>query len=257
MSARTTTTRSARALQAAAAAVVTVLALAGCSGSSEPPASEEPYPTSFTAPPPTPVGSPTPEPIDVESALPAVIAGVDTSGWQQVAPVDEASPTFRIPPDWTTQPIPGGLAVLRADGQQQVQLTTVPAAQAQVGDGRCLDASGTAVAWSTSRFDLQPVSIAGATDVAFGAAAVELGGTWVMSVGLLPASAAQTPRCPIVHGFPVGDAFVSFGSEPIVQGAGPGAAWVVDSLEAAQAYVGTPEFATIRAVLMSLEMPTT
>ncbi|MFC7432166.1 MULTISPECIES: hypothetical protein [unclassified Agrococcus] len=255
MSARTTTTRSTRTLAAAVAAAVAGLALAGCAGSSETPASDEPFPTSYTAPPPTPVGSPTPEPVAVESALPAVIAGVDTTGWQQVAPVDAQSPTFRIPPDWTTQPIPAGLAVLRGDGQQQLQLTVVPTAQAQVGDGRCLDASGAAVAWSTSRLDLQPVTVTGATDVAFGAAAVELGGTWVMSVGLLPAEAAQTPRCPVVHGFGAGDAFVSFGSEPIVQGAGPGAAWVVDSLEAAQAYVGTPEYATIRAVLMSLELP--
>ena len=244
--------RPARAL--AALTLGATLALVGCAGASPEPSPSEPYPTEFTAPPPTPVGEPEPEAVEVDSALPAEIAGIDTSGWQQVAPVDGTSATFRIPADWTTQPIADGLAVLRPDGQQQLQLTIVPAATAPQSDGRCLDASGAAVAWSTNQLDVQPVTIAGAADVAYGAAALQLGGTWIVSVGLLPSAAAQSPTCPIVHGFQAGDSVVSFGSEATVQGAGAGSAWVVGSLGDAQAYVGTSEYAVIRAIAMSFEI---
>lgn len=245
--------RPARAL--AALTLVAALALVGCADASpEPSPSEGPYPTEFTAPPPTPVGEPEPESVDVESTLPAEIAGVDTTGWQQVSPPEGTTATFRIPADWSTSAIPNGLAVLRADGQQQLQLTVVPAAEAPQSDGRCTDATGTAVAWSTSQLDVQPVSIAGAADVAYGAAALQLGGAWIVGVGLLPAGAAQSPSCPIVHGFQADDQYVSFGSEATVQGAGAGSAWAVGSLEDAQAYMGTSEYPVIRAVLMSFEI---
>lgn len=218
--------------------------LVGCSSSPEP--SPEPsIPPGITAPPPT--APPAPE---VESSLPAEIAGVDTSDWQQVAvPGDGA--TFRIPADWSVREAEGGLDVLRADGQRQLVYRESP----DTGEGRCLNAEGVPVAWRTAILDRQDVDLAGASGIAFGAAALQLGDQWVVSVGLRPTADAQSPRCPIVNAFDSEAGSIAFGSEVTVAGAGEAAPWQVASLDAARAYVGDDdEFKTIRAILMSLEL---
>ena len=227
--------------------LVSAAVLAGCARAPDP---GPDIPPGITAPPPTPVASPVPAPEpSVESALPAEIAGVDTSGWQQI-PVPSGTATFRIPADWSVAETAGGLDVLRADGERQLGY----AEGVSAGDGRCVDASGTAVAWRTVALDRQDVSIAGATGVAFGAAALQLGDQWVMSLGLRPAEAAQRPQCPIVNAFETASGLVSFGSEVIATGSGPGAPWQVASAAAAEEYLATEEYATLRAVLMSLEL---
>lgn len=227
--------------------LVSAAVLAGCARAPDP---GPDIPPGITAPPPTPVASPVPAPEpSVESALPAEIAGVDTSGWQQI-PVPSGTATFRIPADWSVAETAGGLDVLRADGERQLGY----AEGVSAGDGRCVDASGTAVAWRTVALDRQDVSIAGATGVAFGAAALQLGDQWVMSLGLRPAEAAQRPQCPIVNAVETASGLVSFGSEVDVTGSGPGAPWQVASAAAAEAYLATEEYATLRAVLMSLEL---
>jgi hypothetical protein len=75
-----------------------------------------------------------------------------------------------------------------------------------------------------------------------------------MSLGLLPAEVAQRPRCPIVNAFQTASGLVSFGSEVIATGSGPGAPWTIASASAAEEYLATEEYATLRAVLMSLEL---
>lgn len=230
--------------------LVAAVTLAGCSVAPAPAPAPEPQPTippGITAPPPTmPPASPTPE---LESSLPAVIAGVDTSGWQQI-PVPSGAATFRIPAGWTVAEVAGGLDVLRDDGQRQLGY----AEGVSAGDGTCVDGSGEAVAWRTALLDRQDVSIAGVPGVAFGAAALQLGDQWVVSVGLRPAADAQLPRCPIVNAIDTPLGPLSFGSEIIVTGSGPGAPWAVASSAAAEQYLATPEYATIRAILMSLEL---
>lgn len=238
-------------LLAPMALVVAAAALVGCSGTPAPDGDPQPtIPPGITAPPPTVPATPTPT---VTSALPAEIAGVDTSGWQQIGPVVGDSATFRIPPDWTTQEISGGVAVLRADGERQLALT-IGATGERPDATSCVDGAGTAVAWRTAVLDRQDVSIAGATGVAFGAAALQLGDQWVVSVGLRPAADAQSPRCPILNAFESDSGYVSFGSELRVTGSGDGAPWAVASAAAAEQYLATPEYATIRAILMSLEL---
>lgn len=234
----------ARALAPLAAATVAAVALVGCTPS---PAPTPTIPPGITAPPPT---EPAAEQPQVDSSLPAEIAGVDTSGWQQIA-VPSGSATFRIPPEWSVAEVAGGLDVLRADGQRQLGYAETVSA----GDGRCVDGSGTAVAWRTAVLDRQAVEIESASGpVAFGAAALELGGQWVVSIGLRPAADAQTPRCPLVNAFETAAGLVSFGSEVSATGSGPGAPWAVESLAAAQGYLADEEFATIRAIVMSLEL---
>lgn len=240
-------------LLAPMALVVAAAALVGCSGTPAPDGDPQPtIPPGITAPPPTVPATPTPTPT-VTSALPAEIAGVDTSGWQQIGPVAGDSATFRLPPDWTTQEISGGVAVLRPDGERQLALT-IGATGERPDPTSCVDGSGTAVAWRTAVLDRQDVSIAGTTGVAFGAAALQLGDQWVVSVGLRPAADAQSPRCPILNAFESNSGYVSFGSELRVTGSGDGAPWAVASAAAAEQYLATPEYATIRAILMSLEL---
>lgn len=241
---------------AALALTVGAVVLAGCSNGPAPSPGPS-IPPGITAPPPTPVGEATPEPTQAEpadSSLPAVIAGVDTAGWQQLPPVVGDLATFRLPPDWTYEAIDGGVAVLRADGERQLALTIGAAGDSAPTTDRCLDEAGTAVAWRTSPLDRQPVQVAGASDLAFGASALQLGDRWIVSMGLLPTAAAQSPRCPVINGFQAESGYVSFASETVVQGAGAASVWVVGSLADAQAYTGTEEFATIRAILMSLEL---
>ncbi|MGM1028857.1 MAG: hypothetical protein ACQEWM_03160 [Actinomycetota bacterium] len=237
--------RSPARLLAPLALVVTAAALAACSGAPAP----DPQPTippGITAPPPTMPASPTPE---VESSLPAEIAGVDTSGWQQIA-VPSGGATFRIPPEWTVAEAADGLDVVRDDGQRQLgYVEDVPE-----GDGRCVDGEGTPVAWRTAILDRQEVSLEGAPGVAYGAAALQLGEQWIVSVGLRPAADVQSPACPIVNVVTTPNGAISFGSEVNVTGSGDGAPWAVASAAAAEAYVATPEYATIRAILMSLEL---
>lgn len=219
--------------------------LAGCSSAPEPSPGPS-IPPGITAPPPTPPSTPTQE---VESSLPAEIAGVDTSEWQQI-PVPSGSATFRIPADWSVREAEGGLDVLRADGERQLLYREAP----DTGDGRCLNAAGEAVAWRTAILDRQDLQLEGAPGIAFGAAAVQLGEQWVVSVGLRPAADAQSPSCPIVNAFDSPAGTIGFGSEVVVDGAGEAAAWQVASLADGQAYLADEEFATIRAVLMSLEL---
>lgn len=222
------------------------LALAGCSGSPDPTAGPS-IPPGITAPPPTAPAAEAPP--EVESSLPAEIAGVDTTGWQQI-PVPSGSATFRIPAEWTVAEAPGGLDILAPDGQRQLGYAEDP----DTGDGTCVDGSGTPVAWRTLGLDRQEVAIEGATGAAFGAAALQLGDQWVFSMGLLPADAAQRPQCPIVNAIETPGGVVSFGSEVVASGSGDGSPWAVPSLDAAQQYVADPEYATLRAVVMSLEL---
>lgn len=230
------------------AIAVAAAALAACTGT--PDGTPQPsLPTGITAPPPTPVATPTPEAPDVESQLPAEIAGVDTSGWQQI-PAGDGAVTFRIPADWSTQEADGGLAILRGDGERQLGLVQGP----DTGDGSCLDASGTAVSWRTVPLERDAVDVAGAGDASFGAAALQLDGQWIVSVGLVPTAEAASPRCPIVHDLGTDAGAWSFGSEVIVTGSGDGSPWAVGSLDDARAYVGTEEFRIIRAILMSFEV---
>lgn len=235
---------------AALALSVAAVVLVGCAQGPAPSPGPS-IPPGITAPPPTPVGEPEPEPApEPESSLSAEIAGVDTSGWTQVA-VPSGAATFRIPPDWSTAEQADGLAVLRADGERQLALVE----GASRGDGRCVDGAGTAVSWRTLPLDRQPVQVPGASgEIAFGAVALQLGGQWIVSVGLLPNAEAQSPRCPIANVVDTSEGAISFASEVVPTGSGPGAPWAVGSLEAAQGYVGTEEFATIRAILMSLEL---
>lgn len=228
----------------AAAAIVVAALLGACSAADSTPGPQ--IPPDITAPPPTPIATPEPT---VDSALPAEIAGVDTSDWQQVL-VPSGRATFRIPPDWSTSETADGVAVLRADGERQLGY----AEGADTGDGRCTDASGTAVAWRTANLDRADVSLAGASDVSYGAAALQLGGQWVVSVGLLPTGQATRPQCPIVNSFEAPGGDISFGSETIARGAGEGAPWAVASQQAATQYLDSEEYRTIRAILMSLEL---
>ncbi|SDS21178.1 hypothetical protein [Agrococcus carbonis] len=231
------------------ALLVAAVLLAGCSGATPDPSTDPSIPPGITAPPPTQPATPTPEAPEVESSLPAEIAGVDTSDWQQI-PTPSGAATFRIPADWTTREADGGLDLLRADGQRQLLYRESP----DTGDGACRDASGAAVGWRTSLLERSDVSLEGASGIAFGAAAVQLGQQWVMSVGLRPAPDAQTPRCPIVNAFDSAAGTIAFGSEVVVQGAGDASAWQVASFGDAEAYLGDPEYRTIRAILMSLEL---
>lgn len=235
--------------RARASAVVALIlaasALVACSSTPEP--SPEPsIPPGITAPPPTTPATTAPE---VESSLPAEIAGVDTSAWQQIG-VPSGAATFRIPADWSVSEAEGGLDVLRADGQRQLLYRENP----DTGDGRCVNAEGVAVAWRTAILDRQDVELAGAPGMAFGAAALQLGDQWIVSVGLRPAADAQSPRCPIVNAFDSPAGTIGFGSEVIVQGAGEAAPWQVASLADGEAYLGGEEFPIIRAILMSLEL---
>lgn len=226
--------------------LLAAVVLVGCTGTPDPDG-ESTIPPGITAPPPTVPAEPTPE---VDSSLPAEIAGVDTSEWQQI-PVPSGSATFRIPADWTVREADtAGLDLLRADGQRQLLYRESP----DTGEGRCLNAAGEPVAWRTAILDRQDVELAGADGVAFGAAAVELGGQWIVSVGLRPAGDAQSPSCPIINAFDSGAGTIGFGSEVIVDGGGEAAPWQVESLSAGQEYLGDEEFATIRAILMSLEL---
>jgi|GEM_PF-3010730 len=232
-------------LLAPIALAIAASVLVGCSGAPSP----DPQPTippGITAPPPTVPATPTPT---VTSALPAEIAGVDTSGWQQV-PVPSGAATFRIPADWSVAEAAGGLDILRADGERQLGY----AEGVSAGDGSCVDGSGTPVGWRTAVLDRQDVTLTGAAGIAFGAAALQLGEQWVVSVGLRPAADAQTPRCPIVNVIETPAGLISFGSEVNVTGAGVGAPWAVDSVAAAEEYLGSEEYATIRAIVMSLEL---
>lgn len=229
------------------ALLVAALALVACSGSPGPAQPE--IPPGITAPPPTTPAAPTTAAPEVVSSLPAEIAGVDTTGWQQIA-VPSGSATFRIPADWSVAPASGGLDILRVDGQRQLGYVESPS----TGDGGCRDASGEAVAWRTLGLDRQDVALTGAEGVAFGSAGLQLGGQWVMTLGLRPAEAAQRPQCPIVHAIDTPAGVISFGSEVVAQGAGAGAPWAIESLAEAEAYVATPEYATLRAILMSLEL---
>lgn len=234
----------ARALTAAALTLVAAV-LVACSSSPDP-TPEPSLPPGITAPPPTAPAQPTP---DVASSLPAEIAGVDTSGWQQIA-APSGTATFRIPADWSVRETDGGLDLLRPDGQRQLLYREAP----DTGEGRCLNAAGLPVAWRTAILDRQDLEIAGADGVAFGAAALQLGDQWIVSVGLRPAADAQSPRCPIVNAFDSSAGTIGFGSEVIVDGAGEAAPWQVASLGDGEAYLSDPEFAMIRAILMSLEL---
>lgn len=237
-------------LLAPVALLVAAATLVACSGSTPAPDPQPSIPPGITAPPPTmPATTPTPAPAPtIESSLPAEIAGVDTSDWQQVA-VPSGGATFRIPPEWTVSEVAGGLEVVR-DGQRQLGYAEDVAA----GNAGCVDGSGTPVAWRTTLLDRQDVSIEGTTAVAFGAAALQLGEQWIVSVGLRPAADAQTPRCPITNVITTPNGAIGFGSEVEVTGSGQGAPWTVPSAAAAEAYLATPEYATIRAILMSLEL---
>ncbi|MBO1770897.1 hypothetical protein [Agrococcus sp. TF02-05] len=226
--------------------VTAALALAGCSASEEP-APGPSIPPGITAPPPTAPAAEAPP--EIESSLPAEIAGVDTTGWQQV-PVPSGSATFRIPAEWTVAEAPGGLEVLSPAGQRQLGYAEDP----DTGDGTCVDAAGTPVAWRTLGLDRQEVAIDGVAGAAYGAAALQLGDQWVFSMGLLPADAAQRPQCPIVNAIETPAGIVSFGSEVVASGSGDGSPWAVASLDAAQQYVADPEYATLRAIVMSLEL---
>lgn len=227
------------------AVLLATAVLVGCSSTTPEPTPEPSIPPGITAPPPTAPPTPTAE---VETALPAEIAGVDTSDWQQIA-VPSGSATFRIPSDWSVSETEGGLDLLRADGQRQLGYRESP----DTGDGRCVDGAGTAVGWRTEVLDRVDVEqLPGG--VAFGAAGLQLGDQWVVSVGLRPAAEAQTPRCPIVNAFDTGAGSISFGSEVVVTGSGPGAPWAVPSLGDGEAYLADAEYQTIRAILMSLEL---
>lgn len=229
--------------RAVVAVILAASALVACS--STPDLTTGPsVPPGITAPPPTTPASPTPE---VSSELPAEIAGVDTTDWQQIA-VPSGAATFRIPADWSTTETDGGLDLLRPDGQRQLLYRENP----DTGEGRCLDASGTAVAWRTSNLDRQDVAQLPGT--AFGAAALQLGEQWIVSVGLRPTADAQSPRCPIVNAFETGGTTIGFGSEVLVDGGGEAAPWQVASVADGEAYLSDPEYATIRAILMSLEL---
>lgn len=238
--------RSPARLLAPIALAIAASALVACSTGTPAPDPQPSIPPGITAPPPTTPATPAPE---VESSLPAEIAGVDTSDWQQI-PVPSGAATFRIPADWTVSEAAGGLDVLRADGQRQLGY----AEGVSVGDGTCVDGAGTPVGWRTAVLDRQDVSLEGATGIAFGAAALQLGEQWVVSVGLRPAAEAQTPRCPIVNVIETPAGLISFGSEVTVTGTGAGAPWAVASAAAAQEYLATEEYATIRAIVMSLEL---
>lgn len=226
--------------------IVATAALVGCSATTPEPTSGPSIPPGITAPPPTAPATPEPE---IASELPAEIAGVDTTDWQQIL-VPSGSATFRIPAEWSVREADGGLDLLRADGQRQLLFRESP----DTGDGRCVNADGVAVAWRTAILDRRDVQLAGVTDVAFGAAALQLGDQWIVSVGLRPAADAQSPRCPIINAFDSSAGTIGFGSEVIVDGAGEAAPWQVASLGAGEEYLSDPEFATIRAILMSLEL---
>ncbi|WP_306232945.1 hypothetical protein [Agrococcus beijingensis] len=232
---------------ASIAMIVSAAALVACAGTPGPAQPE--IPPGITAPPPTTPAQPTEAAPEVVSSLPAEIAGVDTTGWQQIA-VPSGAATFRIPPGWSVAPAAGGLDVLRDDGQRQLGYVEAP----NVGDGACRDASGEAVAWRTLGLDRQDVALEGAPGLAFGSAGLQLGGQWVMTMGLRPAEAAQRPQCPIVHAVDTPAGTISFGTEVVAQGAGAGAPWAIDSLADAEAYLADPEYATLRAILMSLEL---
>lgn len=225
--------------------IVAAAALVGCSSTPEPTTGPS-IPPGITAPPPT--APATPE-VEIPSELPAEIAGVDTSEWQQIG-VPSGTATFRIPADWSVREAEGGVDLLRADGERQLIYREAP----DTGNGSCVNAEGTPVAWRTAILDRQDVELAGAPGTAFGAAGLLLGDQWIVSVGLRPAADAQSPRCPIVNAFDSTAGTISFGSETVVTGAGEAAAWQVASLEAGQAYLSDPEFANIRAILMSLEL---
>lgn len=233
-------------LLAPIALAIAASALVACSGGTPAPDPQPSIPPGITAPPPTAPATPTPT---VESSLPAEIAGVDTSDWQQI-PVPSGAATFRIPQGWTVSEAAGGLDVVREDGERQLGY----AEDVTAGDGSCVDGAGAPVAWRTAVLDRQDVALEGTTGTAFGAAALQLGDQWIVSVGLRPAADAQTPRCPIENIITTPNGAISFGSEVNVTGTGPGAPWAVASVAAAQEYLGTPEYATIRAILMSLEL---
>ncbi|WP_405218479.1 hypothetical protein [Agrococcus sp. Ld7] len=226
--------------------VVAAAALLGCSSTPEPTTGPS-IPPGITAPPPTAPATPEAE---IPSELPAEIAGVDTTDWQQIG-VPSGSATFRIPADWTVREVDGGLDLLRADGQRQLVYREAP----DTGDGRCVNADGVPVAWRTAILDSsQDVELAGAPNVAFGAAALQLGEQWIVSVGLRPAGAAQSPSCPIINAFDSAAGTIGFGSEVIVNGAGEASPWQVASLDDGRSYTGDDEYLNIRAILMSLEL---
>ncbi|MCH1884086.1 hypothetical protein [Agrococcus sp. ARC_14] len=231
--------------RASVALILAASALVACSSAPDP-TPEPSVPPGITAPPPTTPAEPTPE---VSSSLPAEIAGVDTSDWQQI-PAPTGNATFRIPADWTVREADGGLDVLRADGERQLLYRESP----DTGDGRCLNGDGVAVAWRTAILERQDVQLQGASGIAFGAAAVQLGEQWVVSVGLRPSADAQSPRCPIINAFESSAGTIGFGSEVVVDGAGEAAAWQVGSAADGEAYLSDPEFQQIRAILMSLEL---
>lgn len=226
--------------------IVAAAALVGCSATPEPTTGPS-IPPGITAPPPTTPAAPETE---ITSELPAEIAGVDTTDWQQTG-VPSGSATFRIPADWTVREVDGGLDLLRADGQRQLVYREAP----DTGDGRCLNAAGEPVAWRTAILDsAEDVELSEVPGIAFGAAAVQLGEQWVVSVGLRPAADAQSPSCPIINAFNATTGTIGFGSEVIVDGAGEASPWQVASLDAGRAYTDADEYRIIRAILMSLEL---
>lgn len=245
-----------------AALTLAALVMTACA-----PAADEPAPSAeptYSAPPPTPVAvTPVPAPTQ------AVDPGMDVSGWQVFQTPTGA--TFRVPPGWTVQDLGAAdgwttnVAVFRGDGEQQLVYLDGSGPL----DGACpIDASGEQIALETEVFEALSLPLPVAIDpastfsdaqqqAAYGAFAhVRPEGGLIFSMGITQFGSAEAPVCPhrnAIRNATLGT--VVFGSEPVALGLGAGSVWVVSSMDAARAYLQTDEYRTIRAILLTLQLP--
>lgn len=247
-------------LRGAAAVLALASLLAGCAA---PAAAPSAVPTASDSPSAAPSPSPT------ASATPAADP---MAGWQLIQP-ESGRTQFRIPADWSAdvsfeeldgEPV-DGVVVRRPDGQPLLRFSQAPG---DVGGSCTVEGSdGLSTFAPREGVLLDEVPIVLGTqgspleDLAVGAVAVELDdGSWLFGMGITAEARLQEPLgCPFsfVAGGPAASdelgGLLAFGTQPQLAVEPDGAIWVVESLDAAWAYVETDEYATLKSILRSLE----
>ncbi|WP_347754607.1 hypothetical protein [Agrococcus sp. ProA11] len=174
--------------------------------------------------------------------------------WQTIR-LESGRTQFRIPPGWsadiTFEETEVGTvdraAVLRPDGQQQLRFGHTPG---DVG-GTCEPSAELLESTPTALGEGQ-----GSSEPTFAAVAVEReDGRWTFAAGIAEASHLTAPLgCPFYFlvGGP-GGGVLTFSTELELRPSGGDPLWIVDSRDAALAYLETEEYALLKQILLSLE----
>ncbi|WP_137756708.1 hypothetical protein [Agrococcus sp. SGAir0287] len=239
-------TRRVRPLAIAATAAIALLAVAGCA-----PASDEAVGES---------SQPSPSP-SAEPSTSASDDGIDTSDWLEYSTHD-GDMTYRYPADWTLEsesvessPEMGGrwfddASLTAPNGQVLLQSSDF----VDIGGACGEDDQFPIEVLASEPADVQPL-VEGETPQITTVALGTADGRWTFGVGITSADRLPAPDSTgcgwyFVHGS--SDGGVSIGTHFVMASGEDDPLWTVDTLDDAEAYMETEEYATLLEILRSV-----